>query len=146
VTPNLGEPIENFSSRFSYEELRDYVLPKLHAWGMNIKPVRYRSKDCGYVCWAGYEQLFISSEGIVYPCADLKVAIGNIATQTFCDIAKERFTELSKFMPTEIPACVTCIYHDYCDSCIGIAQIENGDFFKPSKHKCDLSKLQFERR
>lgn len=145
VTPHLGISTKNFVSRLSYEQLRDVVFPKLRSWGMLPEPVRYRSKDCGYVCWAGHEQIFISSSGLVYPCADLKVPIGNLATESIADIARNRFVALSKFMPSVIPVCMTCEHYDFCDSCIGIAQIENGSFLKPSKHKCELSKLEFER-
>ena len=145
VSPNLGVPTKNFGSRLSFEALKHQVLPKLQSWGMVTEPVRYRYKDCGYVCWAGHEHVFIGSDGTVYPCADLRVPIGNLLTESFLDIVNGRFAALSKFMPTAIPACTDCACHDYCDSCIGIAQLEHGTFLRPSSHKCDLSKLQFER-
>ncbi|MBC7953111.1 MAG: radical SAM protein [Rhodospirillaceae bacterium] len=145
VTPRLGDPQGNALSRIGYDQLRDYVLPRLRAWGMAPDtPSPYRTKDCGYICWAGHEQAFFAVDGKVYPCPDLRIPIGDLSHAPAEEIVRNRFDALKRIMPTTLPACEGCSYFDFCDSCIGIALAENGTFHRPSPHKCDITRLQFE--
>jgi len=41
---------------------------------------------------------------------------------------------------------MNCSFKDYCDSCIGMALIENGDYRKPAEHKCNIAHLYNQRR
>ena len=144
VTPNLKDPKKNVGSRLTYEQLKNELLPKLQEWNIEPTPSQYRSKDCGNVCWAGHEQIFISAEGVVYPCADLKIPLGTLEDQVLSNIVRMRFDRLAEFMPESIPTCQNCEYHNFCDSCIGVALLENQSLLLPSYHTCDLTRLQFE--
>jgi len=139
ITPNLSEPINNLDLRLSFDQIKNILYPKLKSWGMLSAPQKYRSKGRDHVCYAGYEQIFIDAEGVVYPCQDLKIKIGDLNTHNIYEITSNRFDIINKIIPKEIPLCNNCEYYEYCDSCIGVALQENESVFIPSKHKCDLA-------
>lgn len=145
VTPKLSDPLGNSGARLTYHQLKERLLPRLKKWDMVSEPTPYRTRDCGPVCWAGFEQVFIDATGIVFPCPDLRIALGDINRTSLRSITDSRFHQLANIMPTRLPVCDACSHYEYCDSCIGVALSENGSVDIPSQHKCDLTQLLFER-
>jgi radical SAM protein with 4Fe4S-binding SPASM domain len=72
--------------------------------------------------------------------------MGNIKEESLTEILKKRSSFLNAFSIKDIPKCMGCSLREYCDSCIGIALIENGDYRKPVEHKCDITHLYNRRR
>ena len=83
----------------------------------------------------------ITPTGEVFPCLDLLVSLGNIKKEPLQSIVSKRKDFLMGFDPKKILKCVSCSIRDYCDSCIGAAILENGDYRVPFSHKCDVSHL-----
>jgi radical SAM protein with 4Fe4S-binding SPASM domain len=142
ITPSRKGNQDVIAYRLSKQELQLKLLPFLKRLGQLEHPKKYRG--CGKlqpVCYAGRDQLAIGPEGDVYPCLDLRVLMGNILFEDVDTIMKRRRRLLRPFLLTNIPKCRTCKINVYCDSCVGTALAESGDFRKPSQHKCNITRL-----
>lgn len=140
ITPNRGGAAEEISFRLSASELELHLRPFLQS--INAMPAlkQYRNcaNDCS-VCYAGRDQIAIAADGRVYPCLDLRIPLGNLSAEDLAPILARRRDKLAAFTLLEMPACMSCTLRDFCDSCIGISLIENGDYRTPSPHKCDVT-------
>ena len=139
LTPSRLGPGEELSFRLSRDEMERKFRPFLDEIGEVSHQRRYR--DCAssdVVCYAGRDQIAIDPNGVVYPCLDLRIPLGFLKTGSLVEALGHRKTVMEKFSLTEILRCRHCSVRDFCDSCIGVAMIENGDYRKPSHHKCDI--------
>jgi radical SAM protein with 4Fe4S-binding SPASM domain len=75
----------------------------------------------------------------VYPCLDLRVPLGDLKFEDIETILSRRKQVLEAFRFREMSICKACEIVDFCDSCIGVALVENEDYRIPSLHKCDIS-------
>jgi radical SAM protein with 4Fe4S-binding SPASM domain len=101
-------------------------------------------KEDNYLfCEAGRTFGCISAEGIVYPCVQLPMKLGNIFRQEFDDIWNNspilKKIRVAKWK--DIRSCADCKLAKYCYRCIGLAYLEDGDMFGPSSVACLNTKL-----
>ncbi|MBP8016443.1 radical SAM protein, partial [Candidatus Gracilibacteria bacterium] len=142
ITPNRKGLEYGIELRLSAKELKEKFAPFLKKINGFTEQKKYRNcANDKTVCFAGKDQIAIGSDGNVYPCLDLRIVMGNIRKLPLNEILKNKYKFLNKFSITEIPKCMNCKIRDFCDSCIGVALIENGDYRIPSSHKCDVTKF-----
>jgi hypothetical protein len=67
--------------------------------------------------------------------------MGNLLREDLQAILGRRKSILVPFLLREIPKGQECRSRRFCDSCVGTAVLENGDFRVPSQHKCDITEL-----
>jgi len=142
LTQNRQGNNDILAYRLSAQELQEKLRPFLEARGALHHPKQYRG--CGKqqpTCYAGRDQLAIDPKGDVYPCLDLRIPMGNVLSQDLRAILRRRQSLLGPFLLAAIPTCQECRHKKCCDSCVGAALLENGDFRIPSQHKCDMTEL-----
>jgi radical SAM protein with 4Fe4S-binding SPASM domain len=131
-------------SRKEMEEKFKPFLEKIYAF-----PVQKKYRDCKYnstVCYAGRDQIAISPDGHVFPCLDLGIPLGDLSHESLDEILVRRKNILNQFTLREMPQCNKCADRDYCDSCVGLALLENHNYRMPSQHKCDVIKFYAQNR
>lgn len=145
ITPNRNGLGDEVSYRLSYQQMKEKFLPFLKKVDGLFSPREYRSLSCKNqpACYAGRDQITIDPQGIVYPCLDFRLPLGNIQEERIQEILKKRKKILEPFKLNAIPKCCSCDIKKYCDSCVGTALLENGDFKIPSQHKCDVSRFYY---
>lgn len=138
ITPNRGGLGEEILLRLSPREMEEKFKPFLDRIGGF--PVQNKYRDCRNrtVCFAGRDQIAIDPRGVVYPCLDLRIPLGDTSSESLAEIISRRKKLLTQFSLQEMHQCMGCRNRNYCDSCIGLALVENGDYRTPSKHKCDV--------
>jgi radical SAM protein with 4Fe4S-binding SPASM domain len=89
-------------------------------------------------CLAGDTSLFLASDGMVYPCVDLKLPCGSVLTDSLERIWREspELRRVRSLTWRDLPACAPCQLRDYCSHCLAIAQNEHGDLLGPAAENC----------
>lgn len=148
ITPNRAGAGEEVGFRLSASEMEQHLRPFLERIGAMPALKRYRNcaDDISSVCYAGRDQIAIGADGSVFPCLDLRLPLGNLNKETLTPILARRRDALRRFTLSEMPACASCNLRDYCDSCIGVSLVENGDYRNPSSHKCDITRFYGRRK
>ena len=138
ITPNRGGPKEEILLRLSRRELEEKFKPFLTR--IDGFPVQKKYRDCRnrIACFAGRDQIAIDPWRVVYPCLDLRVPLGDTSSESLIEILSRRKKLLTQFSLREMQQCMSCRDRNYCDSCIGLALVENGKYQTPSRHKCDI--------
>jgi len=142
LTPNRGGAGQEISYRLSRAEMEEKFKPFLEE--IDAFPTQDRYRNCATdstVCFAGRDQIAIDPTGKVYPCLDLRFQLGDLARESLGEILARRQSILESFTLDEMPQCGTCGDREFCDSCIGLALIENGNYRIPSQHKCDVTQF-----
>lgn len=97
------------------------------------------------LCGAGINDLCITVNGDVYPCAGWQnFIVGNVFQQSLKDIWENspKLKEIRTIRQKDFPKCLTCEARDYCNMCLVRNYNEsNGDMFKINQHFCDVAFL-----
>ena len=99
--------------------------------------------DDSPLCGAGLNTIYISPYGRVYPCVSIRVKCGDLTRQSLSEVwqapilKKLRATKFS-----DLTQCSTCPLHPYCFRCPGLALLEDGDLFGPSRAACTLARAR----
>ncbi len=141
ITPRRSGEDDGIKLRLSSREMKEKLLPFLRRTHNFSKMEWYRDcSACKYPCTAGITQVAADPLGNLYPCLDLPVVIGNVKhgdVDTLLSIASRQGT-MNRFLMAGMTQCLNCNIREYCDSCVGIALMENGDHTRPARHKCDV--------
>ena len=96
-------------------------------------------------CEAGTTQIFIDSNGDVYPCAGWqRMVVGNINKQSLKDIwtNSESLKEIRSITQRDFAQCVDCEALKYCSRCLVRNYNEgDGDMKAINPHFCDVAFL-----
>jgi radical SAM protein with 4Fe4S-binding SPASM domain len=138
ITPNRGGPGKEVLFRLSYRDMEEKFKPFLDRIGGFPAQKKYRDCRNRTACFAGRDQIAIDPRGVVYPCLDLRVPLGDTSSESLAEILRRRRQVLAQFSLREMQQCMSCRNRNYCDSCIGLALVESGDYRIPSRHKCDV--------
>lgn len=139
ITQKRSGPGEELLFRLSFREMEEKFRPFLEEIDALTPKKQYRNCEQDQtVCYAGRDQIAIGADGTVYPCLDLRLPMGNITEKTLAEIIPCRNKIVNQFNLSEIAKCNNCSLRNYCDSCVGVALIEHGDYRQPSQHKCDV--------
>ncbi|MCB4790944.1 MAG: radical SAM protein [Elusimicrobia bacterium] len=95
------------------------------------------------LCSAGHNLCAIDHAGNVYPCLQFLVKTGNLMTKSFDKIWGIENKKLTKIRNTKITVkkCMSCILQTHCQRCPGLALLEDGDLYGPSKIACKIAKI-----
>lgn len=141
ITPRRSGADDGIKLRLSSGEMNEKLLPFLRRTHNFSKMEWYRDcSTCKYPCTAGITQIAVDPLGNLYPCLDLPAVIGNVKhgdVDTLLSIASRQRT-ISRFRMAGMTQCLNCDIREFCDSCVGIALMENGDHTRPARHKCDV--------
>lgn len=145
ITPRRNGTVDGTRFRLSREEMNEKLYPFFEKISGFIEPREYRRR-CrgGPACFAGRDQIAIDPQGVVFPCLDFRIPLGNILQDGLGHILKQRRRLLKPYTLEKIKKCWRCPIAKYCDSCVGTALLENGVFTKPSQHKCDITNFYFD--
>jgi AdoMet-dependent heme synthase len=145
---NLGLDIDNTNKNeelvMNFEEYKKFVniLSKLEKFDLflkrfkDIKEGKLEIKD--NFCSTGRANVYIKSDGTVYPCATLYIPLGNIKNQSFRSIWSDDNIQLKKIREVNCKniICGSCEDNLFCSICIGDFYIKNGDISKPDAFSC----------
>ena len=140
LTPCRSGDKRGMDLRLSSVEMEKKLTPFLEKIGAFTPQKEYRPSlgNDDPPCYAGQDQIAIDPSGTVFPCLDFRIPIGDLKNEPLQKILSRRKEVLDLFKLREISKCQTCPLIKNCDSCVGTALIENGDYKKPSQHKCDI--------
>ena len=97
------------------------------------------------LCGAGVNDLCITVNGDVYPCAGWQdFVVGNVFKQSLKEIWEDspKLAEVRKVRQKDFPKCLTCEARDFCNMCLVRNYNESGgDMFKINQHFCDVAFL-----
>ncbi|MBU2258995.1 radical SAM protein [Patescibacteria group bacterium] len=141
ITPRRSGADNGIRLRLSAKELNEKLLPFLRKTHNFSRLESYRDcSTCLHPCTAGITQVAVDPLGNLYPCLDLPVVIGNVKHGNVDTLlsSESRQSAMSQFRMADMTQCLDCEVRGYCDSCVGIALVENGDHTRPARHKCDV--------
>ncbi len=142
ITPNRNSPGAEVELRLSRREMDEKLYPFLEKIDGLVPPVKYRKRCVNTpACYAGHDQIAINPSGLVYPCLDFRLQIGDLRNENLGRVLARRKRSLSPFKLRNIQQCWACPIVEDCDSCIGTAILENGRYDVPSQHKCEISRF-----
>jgi len=90
------------------------------------------------MCKAGLSFVHIDADGSVLPCVALPVSVGNIREQPLREIWEnaELFKTFRQTTMKDLDTCSSCDLYVLCYRCPGLALLEDGDMYGPSKTGC----------
>jgi radical SAM protein with 4Fe4S-binding SPASM domain len=140
VIPKLDGSKEVTKLRLSEERLkemfspRDWLVDEITAGGVRVfEPL----------CSAGFNSLYISPYGEIFPCVTLREQCGNIKEAKLKAIWESGFIQkLRNISIKDLSECSGCSISYYCDRCAGLALLEDGDLFGPSRNDCTLARVR----
>jgi len=100
----------------------------------------------GRPCGAGGE-LSVRSDGLVQPCAQLNVSMGQIgAGSKLSDIATSNVAQFFREVTwADFPGCRECDLRIHCRRCFASAVAEVGDMLAPYGGACELAIARYQR-
>ena len=101
----------------------------------------YSPKTCN-ICNAGRDRLAVDYHGNIYPCSIFPKKIGTIHDNIQNIWENNTFLKMiRKLMIGDIPKCSNCPNSDYCELCIGVFYINNGNILVPDEYDCLMAKI-----
>ncbi|MBN1621404.1 MAG: radical SAM protein [Endomicrobiales bacterium] len=100
--------------------------------------------DDNLFCSAGHNLLSISSEGMVYPCLQLPLKLGDLRKTRFSRIWDSKNKALQKYRNinfSDLKKCYSCKLSLICQRCPGLAYQEDGNIFGPSSIACKIARV-----
>lgn len=95
------------------------------------------------LCAAGFNSLYISPYGEIFPCVVLRENCGNVKEKSLKDIWQGQFFgKIRNIALRDLKECLICSVSGYCDRCAGLAWLEAGDLFGPSVNDCRLARVR----
>ena len=138
---NIDETEKVLKDILAYDN--DYRESTLKQFPMSSIPIEEYSEMP--LCGAGFNDLCVTVNGDVYPCAGWQsYIVGNVYKSTLKYIwdNSSKLIELRKIRKRDFPKCMTCEARDYCSMCLVRNFNESGgDMFKINKHFCDVAFL-----
>ncbi|MFH1369181.1 MAG: radical SAM protein [Elusimicrobiota bacterium] len=103
------------------------------------------SKNTDLLCSAGRNLVAVNSSGMVYPCLQLLIPLGNIKKSDFNTIWSMKNKAVSGLMgvkPKMLLACGKCKLVSYCQRCPGLAFLEDKSLLGPNKIACKIAEIR----
>jgi len=98
-------------------------------------------------CQVGMGSCLISPDGIVYPCIELRIPLGDLRQQTFADIwqSSPHLQQLRRLHTrSHLHTCSGCELIEYCEGrCAGLAFKESGDWLAADTLACYQAQARF---
>jgi radical SAM protein with 4Fe4S-binding SPASM domain len=96
------------------------------------------SEDAPALCSAGHNTCNINPLGVVTPCVQLPIKAGNVRQKRFSAIWRDspQMEAIRSVRTEDLISCRGCDVRAYCHRCPGLALLEDGDLFGPSRVAC----------
>ena len=94
-----------------------------------------------YPCGVGHTSVNIDSHGNIYPCAAMRIPLGNVRTDRIADIWKNS-PDLQKIRTVTLDCledCRECTLWTRCNRCAGLAHQETGSYTAKSPQACEFA-------
>lgn len=121
-----------------FNELTGLLRPNKTGSGSCQAARELMSDDPHPFCGTGRTQIAIDAHGNIYPCSQLRLAVGNVRNTTVKD-AWQRSPALQAvrdFKTTEEFNCPNCESFGGCQLCLGLSHRYKGDFTAPPAETC----------
>ncbi len=141
---NNGDP---FPLRFQINEddlFRVWTDPIFSLQPRNEAKGLHSDENWGDIlCGAAHMSFYVSPYGDVYPCVQFPMPCGNLRREFFEKIWYDspQMLEIRSTLPSQLPICSKCNLSEYCQTCLGLAYIEEGDFRAPSETVCQEARM-----
>jgi radical SAM protein with 4Fe4S-binding SPASM domain len=143
VTPKSGGDCSVVDRRIGKEEMKtllgdDSIAPGTIMLGTSMyTDAMNQSRDLP-MCKAGLSFVHIDADGSVLPCVALPLSAGNVRQQPLREIWEnaELFQKLRRTTMKDLDKCSDCDLYVLCYRCPGLALLEDGDMFGPSRTGC----------
>jgi radical SAM protein with 4Fe4S-binding SPASM domain len=105
------------------------------------EPVPEEVRKKTYPCGVGHTSLNIDSCGNIYPCAAMRIKLGNIRTDRIADIWKKSqvLERIRKVTLDDLEDCRECALWTRCNRCAGLAHQETGSYTARSPQACEFA-------
>jgi radical SAM protein with 4Fe4S-binding SPASM domain len=153
LTPRLDGSTDVLELRLSDDQLRSVIEEKELELGSQYEDLPFRDRSPAEklndtMCKAGVAHCAVSYRGILYPCVQLLLPVGDLKREDFGQVWK-RSPVLRKLRTTrlrDIRQCRECELIADCFRCPGVAHLEDGDAFGPSSYACRQARVVHEVR
>ena len=143
VTPSSNGCKDNLKYRLVSKQLKKFFSDNTLYSAIRPKGLSYVTQDFSpdnLFCDAGRNFCSISPYGDVYPCVQLLIRTGNLRESSFSEIwDSEPLQKLRKLEIDDLPICSKCKMLSICNRCPGLALLEEGNLFGPSKVACTIA-------
>jgi len=151
VTPKIDGDCSVVSRRLDKPEMKsllgdDSIAPGTIMLGTSMySDAMNQSRDLP-MCKAGLSFMHIDADGSVLACVALPVSAGNVREQSLKEIwdNSELFNKLRETTMKDLDGCADCELYVLCYRCPGLALLEDGDMYGPSKTGCENAEIKRE--
>lgn len=151
VTPKSGGDCSVTDRRIEKDDMKallgdESIAPGTIMLGTSMySDAMNQSRDMP-MCKAGLSFVHIDADGSVLPCVALPTSAGNIRQQPLREIwdNSELFQKLRKTTMKDLDTCSDCDLYVLCYRCPGLALLEDGDMFGPSRSGCQNAEIKRE--
>ncbi|MBI4834755.1 MAG: radical SAM protein [Planctomycetes bacterium] len=130
-------PCDNGDTAPTKLRLSDEGLKKIYSRAIKT-PDAKRTTPGTFSCSFGRSLCAINTYGDVYPCIQVPRSAGNIIKRPFIKVWRESkwLKELRGYSADKVKECRRCDLASYCRRCPGVAYVEEGSLYKPSREAC----------
>jgi radical SAM protein with 4Fe4S-binding SPASM domain len=148
ITPKMDGSAGPLQHRISEDQLAtlltdDEIGPEMIQFGTRRYDESIQLRQTTTMCTAGILMCHIDPYGNVVPCVQFYQVAGNLREKSFSEIWNHspRLQKLRETVMKDIRECKDCELLGYCYRCPGLAMMEDGDAFGPSKNACVTAEL-----
>jgi len=148
VTPKIDGNQDPLRHRITPDQLAtlltdDDIGPDMVQFGTRRYDESVQLRKTSTMCTAGIVMCHIDPYGNVYPCVQFCLKAGNLREQSFAEIWNHSpvFDRLRSTLMDDVKECNECELLGYCFRCPGLALMEDGDAFGPSRDACRTAEL-----
>jgi len=96
------------------------------------------------ICNAGKGVMLINPFGEVFPCVRIPLKAGDLRKQSFHEIWTKSpvLQEIRELTLSKVKECASCNDKIYCNTCPGLALVEQGDLYLPPRECCRQAKFR----
>ena len=148
VTPKMDGSAGPLQHRVSDDQLTtlltdEEIGPEMIQFGTRRYDESRQLRQTTTMCTAGVLMCHIDPYGNVIPCVQFYLVAGNLRKQSFSEIWNHspEFKKLRRSVMGDLRECKDCELLGYCYRCPGLAMLEDGDAYGPSKNACVTAEL-----
>jgi radical SAM protein with 4Fe4S-binding SPASM domain len=145
VTPkNNGSeaPQDRARARDALLEAARRILGEPESFKLGSRDERLDAPPCG----AGTRTCHIGPTGLVHPCTQWTVPVGNLREASFRSIwrGSPALDSMRRVRGRDLEPCSSCDLFDLCSPCMALSLLERGEVGGPSPTKCRSAELRAE--
>lgn len=130
-----------------YREFGPQIPPDLLRAHVRVNPAPRTRREKLVYCGAGRNFASVSCDGILYPCLQLKIPLGDLKEKSFAGIWKAGSSEgplafIRRAALDDNSPCASCLHLEYCQRCPGLALLEEGDIAAAPSVSCLSSQVR----